>query len=255
MHRALDLLLRGIARQIQQLFPCGKIEDPRRLNGIAAEELSPFIPQRKEIEQHLQAEPVAQLREVKALRAGLVVHHAQKQLTVLEPAVHAVDLADHAQLLPRLADGHGWELSVRAEAQLKGQRLEIGVGKLLHRRIHDAVDRLAQPAEKIAEARVLPVKVGEIFFNVCTDRLPHKRVQRRTLQRLEAAALARRAERVLHHVVDKGADLRRVEARSCALLRAQAVLHEVGEMAAPRLVHARGAERDAAPVERVDGLT
>ncbi len=37
--------------------------------------------------------------------------------------------------------------------------------------------------------------------------------------------------------------------------RAQAVLHEVGEMAAPRLVHARGAERDAAPVERVDGLT
>ena len=80
-------------------------------------------------------------------------------------------------------------------------------------------------------------------------------MQRRTLQRLEAAALARRAERVLHHVVDKGADLRRVEARSCALLRAQTVLHEVGEMAAPRLVHARGAERDTAPVERVDGLT
>lgn len=184
---------------------CGKIEDARRLDGIAAEELSPFVPQRKEIEQHLQAEPVAQLREVKALRAGLVVHHAQIQLTVLEPAVHTVDLADHAQLLPRLADGHGGKLSVRAEAQLKGQRLEIGVGKLLHRRIHDAVDRLAQPAEKIAEARVLPVKVGEIFFNVCTDRLPHKRVQRRTLQRLEAAALARRAKRVLHHVVDKGA--------------------------------------------------
>ena len=57
-----------------------------------------------------------------------------------------------------------------AEAQLKGQRLEIGVGKLLHRRIHDAVDRLTQPAEKIAEARIFLVKVGEIFFDVCTDR-------------------------------------------------------------------------------------
>ena len=41
---------------------------------------------------------------------GLVVHHAQIQLAVLEPAVHAVDLADHAQLLPRLADGHGLSL-------------------------------------------------------------------------------------------------------------------------------------------------
>ena len=84
--------------------------------------------EREQIQQHLHAEPVAQIRQVKGFFARLIVHHADIELSVPEPAVHAVDLAGDGEGTLPLADGDGRELPVpSAEAQLELQRHEVGL--------------------------------------------------------------------------------------------------------------------------------
>ena len=124
--------------------------------------------------------------------------------------------------------------------------------QLLRHLVHHALGGDAQPAEQIAEARRFLRKVREVIVNVFVDRAAHKRVERSLVKRFQSARFLCPRERMLHHIMDKGADLRRVKARRRAFFGAQSVLHEVGEVARFRLVHARSRQCDIRAVERPD---
>ena len=168
----------------------------------------------------------------------------------MQPAVHAVDLADNARRAVFLADRDGRQLAVRAEGKLKCQRLKIRAFQLLAHLVHDAVDRGAQAAEKILEARAFFVQIRQHTVDVCLDRRAHKFVQRFFGEGMQPAALFRRAQRILHHIVHESSDLGRVKACARALLGAQAIAHEVGKVTRARLIHARGGQRHRIAVER-----
>ena len=166
------------------------------------------------------------------------------------PAVHAVDLADHARDVPLFADRDGRQLSVWPEGELKGHRLKVRMLQLVGDLVHDALRRAAQPVEKVAETRALFRKIrqhaGAIVRNGCL----HQGVQLAFFKRVQAAARLGRAQCVLHHIMHEGTDLRRVKARARALLRPQAVAQEVGEMARARLVHLGGGQAQRIAVQR-----
>ena len=106
----------------QDHLPGRVIQYPRRHNGIA-EIAAALLLQSEQVQEHLNAQAVPQVRQVKGFFPGFVVHHPQIQLSVVEPAVHPVHLAADGQGLISLGDGNGGQLPVpAAEAQLEGHR-------------------------------------------------------------------------------------------------------------------------------------
>ena len=75
--RFLDLFRRGVTRAAQHRLARGRIEDARRHDLLPAEKCPSLFLERKEVEQHLKPQTVAQLGKVEALLACLVVHHAK----------------------------------------------------------------------------------------------------------------------------------------------------------------------------------
>ena len=127
VERGADLLLRRPALRAQDHVPRRGIQHPRRHDRMAEVPLALSL-EREQIQQHLHAETVAQIRQVEGFFARLIVHHADIELSVPEPAVHAVDLAGDGEGALPLADRDGRELPVpSAEAQLELQRHEVGL--------------------------------------------------------------------------------------------------------------------------------
>ena len=98
--------IHGLAEGLRGDVPLGPsdqipgrvIQHPRRHNSGYPKQRLSLLLEGEEIQQHLDAQPVPHIREVEGLAPGLVVHHPQIELAVVEPAVHPVHLA---------ADGEG----------------------------------------------------------------------------------------------------------------------------------------------------
>ena len=136
----LDLVRRKRPVSLQDDIPRRHIQHARRLHR-PAEGAAPLPLQGEQVQQHLDAQSVPHIRQVECLFAGLIVHHPQIELAVLDPAVHPVHLAADGQALIPLGDGHGRQLPVlSAEAQLKGHGLEIRHRHLIGDILHDLAD-------------------------------------------------------------------------------------------------------------------
>ena len=124
-HIRLQLFIGNVALPRQDHAAGRLIQHAAGHDGMAEIVLSLLL-QRKEVQQHLDTQPIADIREVKALFAGLVVHHPQIQLPVVEPAVHPVHLAGHRQGGAALLHGDGGQIAVpAAKAQFEGHRRKI----------------------------------------------------------------------------------------------------------------------------------
>ena len=208
--------------------------------------------QGKEVQQHLDVQAHADIGQVKFLFAGLVVHHPDVQLVVLDPAVHPVHLAPYPQLAAGLGDGHGRQRPVLpAEGQLKGHGNKVGVPQLLRHLVDDGVGGGPQPPEKIPEPGVPVLEVVQLPGHILVDILPHQLVQPVVVHGGKAPLGQHVPGHIFQQVMEKGADLWRVEGRRFPGLGPKAVLHEIGEVAGPQPFQPGGGHGDAFPINRL----
>ena len=211
--------------------------------------------QGEQIQQHLYAQSVPHIRQIKGLFAGLVVHHPQIELAVLQPAVHPVHLAAHGKSGFSFRHGDGGELPVlAAEAQLKGNGPEIRYRHLVGDVLHDGTGCLPQTGEQIPEPGALPGVAVDLRPGVLVHIVVYQLSQRRLVHLSVTAPVPHVTVHIFQQIVDECTHLRRLKAGAGALLGAQTVLHEVPEMAAFQPVDAGGGHGDVPSVQRLHRL-
>ena len=106
-------------------IPGGQIQHTRRHHRQAKVPLALLL-QRKEIQQHLDAQTVLHIGEINSFLAGFIVYHTQIQLAVLDPAVHTVHLTHQTQRDVLPLHTHGGQIRVPpAKTQLKLHEAEV----------------------------------------------------------------------------------------------------------------------------------
>ena len=234
-----DLSRRRIPLFRDDHVPGGQIQHPRR-HHRHAEVLLPLPLQRKQVQQHLDTQTVLHIGQAEGLPPGLIVHHPQIELAVLDPAVHPVHLTHQAQgdVLP--FHGHGRQVRLpAAKAQLKLHKLEIRAAHLVGHVVHNGAGRPLQALKQVAEACAFLAVAVNPCVGIFPDVPLHQGVQLRLGDAVESAPVPHRPEDILQQIVDECADLRSLEPGSLALFGPQAVLHEVAEVAAFHAVHTR----------------
>ena len=110
---ALQFLLPHGRQRIRQNVPlrCQNVVAGRQIQHTCrfdffSEILLARFLQREQVQQHLNIQSHPHRRQIKGLAAGLIVHHPQIQLIILDPAVHTVHLAAHSKFRVRLPDHH-----------------------------------------------------------------------------------------------------------------------------------------------------
>ena len=191
-----------------------------------------FLLQSEEIEQHLDIQAHLHRREVEGLPAGLVVHHPEIQFAVPDPAVHPVHLAAQTQLAVGLRNHHRRQISPVTEGELKGQGHEIRMAQLPGNLVDDGIGRPAQPGEEVAEPGIAVPEVVQLPLHILLDIPAHQGVESLVLHRGKAALFQHVPGDMLEQIVEEGADLRRIKSRRFPGLCPQAILHEIGKVAA-----------------------
>ena len=208
----------------------------------------------EEIEKHLDVQAHADRREVEGLFAGLVVHHPEVELPVLQPAVHPVHLAPYPQLAVRLGDHHGGEVRFRAvsKGELEGQGDKVGTAELLRRLVNDGVGGRAQAGEEVAEAGVPVLEVAQLLFHIFFDVLADEGMEGVLIHLGKAPQGLYVPGDALQEEVEEGADLGRVKGGGGPGPGLEAVLHEIGEVAGSDALQAGGGHAGAFSVEGPD---
>ena len=248
---ALQLFRRNVPLHRQNLIPGRQIQHARRFD-LPAEVSSALLLQGEEIQQHLDIQTHFHRRQVKGLFAGLVVHHPEVELVVLDPAVHPVHLAADAQLRVGLGDDYCRQLAPVAEGQFEFQRHEIRVPQLLRHLVDDRVGGVPQAGKEIPEPGIPPLQAVELLGLVFADVLPRQGVERLLVHLSKAAHGQHVPGDIFQQEVEEGADLGRVKGSRGPGLRPQAVLHEVGKMAGPHPLQPGRGHGDAVSVQRPD---
>ena len=197
----------------------------------------PPVREGEEIQQHLQVHPVQNLGKRKFLVSGLVVYHTQPELSVVQPAVHAVGHADEGQGLRALAQLNGRDILRFGEIQLEVQRREIRKPQLVRHVLHHPPHIVPQALEEVDKAARLLLKIVELLMDIDFHILVRERTQLLVRNRTEAAARPDLAGHVFEDIVHEGTHLRRLESRGLVRLCLQSVLAEVGEAAGGKLFH------------------
>ena len=206
--------------------------------------------QRKEIQQHLDTEAVPQVGQIEALFAGLVVHHTQIQLLVMDPAVHTVHLTADREGRVSLTNGDGRQFTAAAKTQFEGHGAEIRVGQFVGNIFDHGPCRPAQTGEEIAKARIFLLIVVDAFLRVAVHIVPHQLPQFLLVHSAVATPFHYITGHILQQIVDKRADFRCFKPSGAPRLGLESVLHEVAKMAALELVHSGSGHADGPPVER-----
>ena len=216
---------------------CREIQHPRR-HHRHSEVCLPLLFQGKEVQQHLYAQAVLHLAEVKGFFPGLIVHHPQVEPPVLYPAVHSVHLAHDPQgdPLPLHADCRQIRI-LPAEIHLKLQQLKVRLPHFIGNAPHHCAGSPLQPLKQVAEpcaflAVPIDFRPGEF-----SGELLHQCVQLLRLHAGKAAPVPDRAQHIFQQIVEEGSDFRCLEPGGFSLLSPQTVLHEVAEMAAFHAIH------------------
>ena len=207
------------------------------------------VREREEIQQHLQVPTLYHVAEGKLLAAGLVVHHAQVELPLVQPPVDPVGDADEGEPLPAFPEGDGRDVLCLGEIQFKVQRRKVRHPQFLRHVEHDAAGVVPQTLEEIDEAAALLLKVIEFFRDVEVDEPVGEGGELLVRDGAKAAPLPDCARDVFQHIVDEGAVFRRLEARRLVGLCLEPVLAEIGKAAGGKLLDARGAQPEALPVK------
>ena len=189
--------------------------------------------------------------QVKRLAPRLVVYDSQVEPPVVDPAVHPVHKAGDADGDPVHVQLHRGQVLAAAEAQFKGDGLELGGTQLLGHVVHHGVHRLAQAAEQVLESGILMLQSSQLLLYILLHRLIGDGPQLLRRHLLHAPPGLAGFEDVLQHEVDEGAVLRGLKSGSPPWFRLQAVLHEIGEVAGLVLVHPGGRHRHPPAVEQV----
>ena len=209
--------------------------------------------QGKEVQQHLNIQSHADVGQIEFLLAGFVVHHPEVQLIVLDPAVHPVHLAAYPQFPVRAGNGDGRQRSVlSAESQLEGHRDEIRVAQFLRHLVDDSVGVGPQTVEQIPEPGGTVLKIVQLLFRVLVDVLSGQAVKFFVIHHGKAALSQHIPGDIFQQIVEKRADLGRVEGGRFPGLGPQAVLHEVGKVAGAQPLHPGGGHGDPLSVNGPD---
>ncbi len=257
-HQALaaqDLVLLLAARRLRHVpgtghgqVPGGDIECSRP-HHLTAKQLSALSLQSKEIQKHLQADAVVDIRQVEHLFPRLIVDHPYIELAVVLPAVHPVHRAGDAEPHPVYLQLHRRQILPRAKAQLKGQGAKFRVAQLLGDVVHQPLHRPVQAAEQIGEAGTLILQPPQLFLQIPLHGGPGQGAGGCGVH-----ALVPMLQRVLQHRVDKGAILPRTKVRPSARSCPQTVFHEVRKVAGAVLVQPGGGHGDPPAIESGDPL-
>ena len=188
--------------------------------------------QGKEVQQHLNIQSHADVGQIEFLLAGFVVHHPEVQLIVLDPAVHPVHLAAYPQFPVRPGNGDSGQRSVLpSEPQFEGHGDKIRVAQFLRHLVNDSVGVGPQTVEQIPEPGGTVLEIVQLLFRVLVDILSGQAVKFFVIHRGKAALPQYVPGDVFQQIVEKRADLGRVEGGRFPGLGPQTVLHEVGEVA------------------------
>ena len=115
--------------------------------------------------------------------------------------------------------------------------------------VDDGIGRPAQPGEKVAEPGVAVPEVVQLPLHILLDVPAHQGVERLVLHRGKASLLQHIPGNMLQKVVQEGADLGRVKGRRFPGPGPQAVLHEIGKVAAAQPLQPGGRHGDLLPVQ------
>ena len=215
----------------QNLVPGGEIQHACRLD-LFSEKFRPFLLQGKEVQQHLNIQSHADVGQIEFLLAGFVVHHPEVQLIVLDPAVHPIHLAAYPQFTVRTGNGDGGQCSVLpSEPQFEGHGDKIRVAQFLRHLVNDSVGVGPQTVEQIPEPGGTVLEIVQLLFRVLVDILSGQAVKFFVIHCGKAALSQHIPGDIFQQIVEKRADLGRVEGGRFPGLGPQAVLHEVGEVA------------------------
>ena len=158
----------------QHRVPRGEIFHARRHDLRAADAQSGTVRalQREQIQQHLHADAVQDLRQIELLFSRFIVHHAQIEFAVLQPAVHPVHPTADPQSGAVGLDRHGGQRSLAAESQFKSHGHKVGHRQFRRHIVHNGIGLLAQAVEQIAEAGALVRQAAQAFFGKALHILP-----------------------------------------------------------------------------------
>ncbi|MPM71189.1 hypothetical protein SDC9_118152 [bioreactor metagenome] len=104
-----------------------------------------LIFQREQVQQHLDVQSHADLRQVEGLLPGFVIHHPEVEPAVLQPAVYPVHLPVYPQLPVRFRYGDGGQRPLVPKGQLKFHRHKVRLRQLPRRFFHHGIGRGSQP--------------------------------------------------------------------------------------------------------------
>ena len=197
---------------------------------------------------------MAQVAEVKGLFAGLVVHHPEVQLSVLQPAIHPVHLPVDGEGGVVRPDGDGGQLTPLPEREFKGHGHKVRLPQLPGHVGNDGGRRLFQAVEQVFKPGVPAVKAGHGHVHILPDGLFDEGAQLLLPYLSKAAPLAHRPGDIFQNVVEEGTHLGGVKSGRCPLLGPETVLHEVGKVAGVDPVDAAGGHPIAASVKGLHRL-
>ena len=179
------------------------------------------------------------------LGTGLVIHHLEIQSVPPNVAVYTVHLAAHGKGHTALLQLQRRQIALFAEIQFKAYRTEIARLDLLPDIFHHPAGQAARLTEQRRVPR-LGLSRGHIGLQVFVD------VFCRQGFRLYSLVFAKLRNGMLHHVVQKGADLWRAEPRGADRLCLQPVLQKMTHAAGAHPVQPGGGERDLPAVQLPD---
>ena len=208
----------------------------------------------EQVQQHLQPHAIPHVRERERLAPGLVVDHAQVELAVVQPAVHAVGHAAHVERHLTVRERDRRDLLGVGEVELEIQRHEIARAQLVRHVGHHLPHLPAQAAEEVDEACGFLLKIIELVVDVALRPVVGEAPELLVGHDRKAAGGRRVLRRMLQDIVEERADLRRAERRRAAGLGLEPVLQKVSIAAGTEALGLRCREVQPLAVERAHAL-
>ena len=191
--------------------------------------------------------------QIKGLFAGFIIHDPEVQLIILDPAVHPVHLASQTKLCSGFGDHHGGKGLPFSKAQLKGQGHKVRAAHLFGHLVDHGVGSGTKPGEQVAETGRLLLEIlklpGNIQVHVFADQLMKLPLPYFS----KATPVQNLCSHMFQQVMEEGADLRGIEGGRSPWLCPQAVLHEIGKMAAAQTLRPGGGHGKPAAIKGLNG--